>query len=161
MGGNVVAFDRLLNVRHVAGDALTARTVFGVMGMLGNGAFESSRIPLGVACKAKSVAFFNEVGFVLIAVDLMAVEATKLTMVHVALDEVVPLHPVLVCGQVGVLEEIRRARFQFLELPSVRQKLAWQKANWPVVIFAADGVAERTPLAVALNAHVIASNVVQ
>jgi len=93
---------------HVAGDALTARTVFGVMGVLGNGPFETSRIPLGVTCKTESIAFCDEVGFVLIAMDLVAVEATKLAMVHVALHEVIPLHPVLVCGQVGVLSLLRR-----------------------------------------------------
>jgi len=159
MGGNIISFDRLLNVRHVAGDALTPRAVFRVMGMLRDGAFEACRILFRVALKTKSVPLRDQVGLVLITVNLVTIEATQVAVVHVALHEIIALHSVLVRRQVGILIEIRRSRLQFLEPPMIRQTLTRQKANRPVVIFPVDGVTEGPTLAVALDAHVISSNV--
>ena len=118
--GNVVPFDRLFNVRHVAGDALASRAVLRVMGMPADGAFETRRILFRVAAKAKSVSLFDQVGLVLIAVDFVTIETTQLAVIHVALDEVVALHPVLVSRRVGILIEICRSWLQFFETPVVR-----------------------------------------
>ena len=105
MGGNIISFDRLLDVRHVTGDALTARAVFRVMGMLRDGAFEAGRILFRVALKTKSVPLRDQVGLVLITVNLVTIEATQVAVVHVALHEIIALHSVLVCRQVGILIE--------------------------------------------------------
>src|ERR1700722_8715858 len=70
MGGNIVSFDRLLNVRHMAGDTLTSGAVLRMMRMLRNGAFQAGWILFRVASKTKSVPLCDQVGLVLIAVNL-------------------------------------------------------------------------------------------
>ena len=107
MRADVVVFDRLLDLGHVACRALTSGAPFGVVGVLGDRGFKASWVVGVMALKAEKVsdpAHTCDVGG---AVDLMAVEAANLAVVHIALDEVVALHAVLVRGQVGVLKEVR------------------------------------------------------
>ena len=111
MGRHVVVLDGLLNVRHVARYALTPGTVLRVMGVLADSPFEARGILFVVAAQAKRVALFDKVRFVLVAVYLMAIEATDLAVVHRALNEVVALHPILVRRQISELIEIRGSRF--------------------------------------------------
>jgi len=120
MGGHIVSFDCLLNVRHVAGDALAPRAVLRVMRVLTDSSFEARWVLLCVAAETESVPLFNQVGLILIVVDIVAIKTTKLAVVHVALHEVIALHSVLVRGQVGKLIEICRSRLQFFETPMVR-----------------------------------------
>lgn len=108
VGCDVVVFNRLFDSRHVACGTLAACTAFRVVGVLRNGAFQSSRIFFGVAREAKLIAGDGKVRCN-VAVNLMTIEATQLTMVHVALHEIVALHTILVRSQVGVLKEIRSA----------------------------------------------------
>ena len=92
---------------------------------------------------------------------VVAVIAPKVAMIHGALDKVVPLHPVLVRGQVGVLVEVGRSRFQFFKLPMVGQTFSGKKAYGPVIVFSLDRVVQRLALAVALDANVIPADKVE
>ena len=65
--------------------------------------------------------------------DIVAVEATQLPVVHIALHEVITLHPVLMRRQVGILIEIRHTRLQVFEPPDIRQTLPWQISHRPVI----------------------------
>ncbi len=134
---------------------------FGVMGVLGDRAGEAGWILVRVAFEAEFVAGLEEVGPVLVAVDLVAIEAADLAMVHVALDEVVALHAVLVGGEVGVLQEVGGAGFQLFQLPEVGETLAGEEADGPVVVLAGDGIGEGLALAVALDAGVVGADGVE
>jgi len=97
----------------------------------------------------------------LIAVNIVAVKAAKLAMIHVALHKVVPLHPVLVGSEVCKLVEVCYSRFEFFKLPILRETLSGKKAYGPVVVLSLDWVGQRSPLAVALDANVIPPNRIQ
>jgi len=156
-----VVFDGLLDLRHVAGNTLATRTSPRMMGMLAHGAARSSRIFLCVAEEAKRVSWHLEIRCVGVAVYLMAVEAAKPTMVHVALNEVVPLHPVLVRSLVGVLIKVCRSMFCLFEPPIISETFSGQEANGPVIVLVSDGIGERASLAVALHARVVAAHIVE
>ena len=74
MCGDVVIFDRLLDVRHVAGGTLTSGASFCMVRMLRDGALQSGWILLCMAGQAKLIAGNWQVRRG-VAVDLMAVEA--------------------------------------------------------------------------------------
>ena len=114
-----------------------------------------------MAGEAERIADGAEVRRVLIAVDLVAVEAANSAMVHHALHEVVALHAIFVGGEVGVLEEIGDARLQRFETPVVGEPLAGQEADRPVIIFSGDGAVERAALGVALHADVVGAHKVE
>ena len=129
---DVVVFDGLLDSRHVAGNALAAGAVGSVMSVLTDSAMQTGGILASVAAEAKRVAADRERGDGA-AVDLMAIEATDLAVIHVALHEIVALHAVLVRGEIGELIEVGDAGLGFFELPVVGQPIARCIANRPVV----------------------------
>ena len=94
--GNEIVLDGDLNMRHVAGDTIAAGTVRSVVSVIRNGAPQTRGIVLVVTPEAESVALLDEIGLVLVAVDLVAIKAADLAVIHVALDEIIALHPVLV-----------------------------------------------------------------
>src|SRR6185437_3432904 len=96
-----------------------------------------------------------EVGLVLRAVDLVAVEAADVAVVHDAFREVVALHAIFVRGEVGELVEVGDAGLEIFEAPVVGEALAGDVADGPVVVLAVDGTGERAALAVALDAGVV------
>ena len=53
--------------------------------------------------------------------NLMAVETAELAMVHIALDEIISLHPVLMCGQVWILVEVGISGLDLFKPPVVGQ----------------------------------------
>jgi len=161
VGAHEVVLDCLLDFGHVACDALAASASFCMVGVFAHRPFEPCGVVLRVARQADSVAHCIQIGDVLIAVYLMAIKAANLPVVHNALDEVVALHSVLVRREIGVLIEIGCSRFQFFELPVIGQPSARQKADRPVVIFARDRIAERLPLAMALDTGVISAHVIE
>jgi hypothetical protein len=59
----------------------------------------------------------------LITVQVVAIEAANLPMVHIALHKIVALHTILVSGQVGELIEVGCAMFELFQLPIVREPL--------------------------------------
>ena len=114
-----------------------------------------------MARQTKRIARSFKVRRVLITVHLVAIETSHLPVIHIALRKIIPLHPVLVRGQIGVLKKIGSPRLQIFQPPEIDQPLTRQEANWPVVILASDRIRDRSPLAVTLDTSVVATNVVQ
>jgi hypothetical protein len=71
---------------------------------------------------------------------IVAIEAANLPMIHVALDEIVALHSILVGRQVGELIKVGRAVLELLQLPVVCPPLPRNKTDRPVVIPALDRI---------------------
>src|SRR5215467_6341608 len=67
-------------------------------------------------------------------------------LVHHALREVVPLHPVLVRRAVREMRERRLAELVFLELPEILKLQTWPVADGPVVVLAFERLLQRLPL---------------
>src|SRR5665213_710692 len=156
-----VVLDGLLDARHVAGGALAPGAVGGVVRVFGNSPLQPGGIHGVVARQAERVASGDDAGGVVVAVDVVAVEAAQLAVVHGALHEVVALHAVFVGGHVGELEEVGHAGAKLFELPEVRELFTGLVADGPVVILARDGVPERLALAMALDAGVVAADPIQ
>jgi hypothetical protein len=91
-----LTFDGDFDVRHVACRALAASAFFGMMRMFRNRGAQACGIVLSVTAKAKLISGCNQVGRVSVAVNVMAIETAEAAMVHVAVHEIVALHPVLV-----------------------------------------------------------------
>src|SRR5579864_9288155 len=89
------------------------------------------------------------------AMHVMAVETGYSTPIHNALNEIVALHAVFMRRAFGVVQEVGRgAERAFLQLPMVLQLHPDVIADGPIVVFALNGIRERLPLGVALNAGV-------
>ena len=114
-----------------------------------------------MARQTKRIPRRNQVRRVLSTVHLVAIEAPHLPVIHIALHKIIPLHPVLVRRQIGILKKVRSPRLQLLQPPVIHQPLARQKAHRPVVVLPRNRIRHRTPLAVALNTSVIASHIIQ
>ena len=65
MSGDEVVLDGLLDEGHVTGGALAAGAVGGVVGVLGDGAFDAGGIVGRVAGETELVAGCDEIGLVL------------------------------------------------------------------------------------------------
>ena len=94
--------DRLLNFGHVAANALVSHTASHMMRV----SLDARRVRtvrgIGtVALQAQHVRWFYQIGVILGAVDIVATKATHSMGVHLALDEVVALHSVLVRCAIG------------------------------------------------------------
>ena len=124
MRSNKIVLNGDLNVRHVAGDAIAACAVCRVMGVIRNGALQTRGVVLVVTSEAESVSLLDQIGLVLVAVNLVAVEAADLPVIHVALYEIITLHSVLVSRKVRKLIEVCGAWLQFLELPVISEPLS-------------------------------------
>jgi hypothetical protein len=161
VGCDVIVFNRLLDTRHVTGRTLTTGTPGSVMSVLGDGTFEACYVLSCVALQADLIAAGVEVGGVLVVVDLVAVEAADLAMVHITLHEIVALHAVFVRGKVGELEKVCCAGFKFFELPVVGEVFAYFEADGPVVVLSLDGIGEGLALAMTLDAGVVGTNKVE
>src|ERR1700679_2057210 len=103
-----VVFDRGLDLRHMAGHALTAGTALRMMGMSAYRSLQSCRIFLlrRMAAQTEGVPRQLQARYVRTAVDIVAVEAAQLPVVHRTLHEIVALHPVLVRRHVSILKEV-------------------------------------------------------
>ena len=97
MGSDVVLLDRYFDLRHVTCDALAAGAFFGMMSVFADRSLQTCTVGLCMASETKCIALPNQVRFVLIAMNLVTIKTPKLTMIHVALNEVVSLHSILVC----------------------------------------------------------------
>ena len=112
--------DGLLNFRHVAGDAFTARASLRVVRVL----FERSHT--GSIWRVRCVTVetdrcrgLSELGIVLRAMSVMTRRTRHAPLVHDALNEIVALHAVLVCRAVGIVREAGLAKRVRLELPII------------------------------------------
>ena len=98
---------------------------------------------------------FPQLRVVVRAVNIVAGRASDTVAVHYALNEVVPLHPVLVRCAIGEMPEICLPKRDVFELPVVHKTYAYVVANRPVIGFAFNQAHTRPPLRVALDAGVI------
>ena len=137
--GDVVVFDGLLYAGHVAGDALTARAVCGVMRMFTDRAAQAGGILLVVAGEAEFVSTDGKIGDCF-AVDLVAIEAAHLAVIHETLHKIIALHAVFMPREIGKLKEIVGSGFQFFEVPIIGQAFAGREAYGPVVVASVDGI---------------------
>ena len=96
--------------------------------------------------QAELVHRLSELRIVLGAMHIMAGRACDTVLVHNALHEVIPLHPVLVCGSVREMGERRLTQGDVFELPIIFKVKTGVVSNGPVVGFAPDLFGERLPL---------------
>jgi hypothetical protein len=80
------------------------------------------------------------------AVHVVAAETRDAARIHQALDEVVPLHPVLVAGCVGKVRERRLTELVLFEFPEVLQRSALMEADGPVVVLPGNRALQRLSL---------------
>src|SRR6266404_2378616 len=141
MAADVHVCDRLLDFRHVAGDALAARAARSMVGMLfdrrGMRAILRVRPVTGEAYAAGRL---PQHGVIIRAVRIMAAEAGDAACIHQAGHEVVALHPVLVRRAIRKMCEGRLAKLVILELPEVVQAEAGVKSDRPIIVFSADRI---------------------
>src|SRR5579872_4296575 len=91
----------------------------------------------------------------------MAVEASQLAMIHIALNEIVPLHAIFVCREVSILIKIGSPGLKLFQLPVIGQPFTGQEAYRPIEVLVRDWIVERPSLAVALDTDIVAANVVE
>jgi len=144
-----------LDLRHVTTDARTPRTADFVMSVLfqrrGMRTIGGAR---AVAIETEFAGGLPQLWVIVSAVNIVAGRAGDAAAVHHALDEVVALHPILVCSAIGEVQEIRLPKRDVFELPVVYETKADVIPNRPVVGFAFDEARSRPTLGVALNAGV-------
>src|SRR5262245_20552581 len=99
--------------------------------------------------------WLDQVSVVGRTVDVMAAEAGHAALVHLTLDEVVPLHPVLVTRAVGEVRERLLAQLVLLQAPEVLELPALMESNRPVVVLAIDRIRQRLALRMPLNAGIV------
>ena len=116
---NEVAFNGLLDVRHVTRNAVAAGAVFCVVRMFAHGTLQARGVLAVVATETERVPLLNKVRFVPVTVNVVAIKATQPAVIHGALNEVISLHAIFVSGQVGELQEIGSSRLQLFKLPVV------------------------------------------
>ena len=71
---------------------------------------------------------------------IVATETGNAPSVHEAGDEIIPLHPVLVCRPVREVSESCFPELVFLQLLEVRQLQANMEADRPVIVFSFDRI---------------------
>src|SRR5216683_4657335 len=100
------AWNRNFHLRHVAGHTLAPRRAVLVVRVLRQGRFARTVARTWpVAIEANFIHRFAELGVVLRAMHVVAIEARHSTPVHHALHEVVPLHPIFMRRAVGEMSK--------------------------------------------------------
>jgi hypothetical protein len=137
MAAYVHVRERLLDLGHMAGDALTARAAGGVMCVLLDR--RGMRTVLRVrpmTGHAYAAARFPQHGVILRAVRIVTVEAGDAARIHEAGHEVVALHAVLVRRAIRKMRERRLPEFVILKFPEIIQVEAGVKSDGPIIVFA-------------------------
>lgn len=152
--------DRLLDLRHVASDALAALASCFVMSVFldRRGVRAVWRIR-AVTIQAKNVSRFPQEPIVIGTVRVMATKTSDAACVHQAVDEVIALHTIFVCGSVRKMRESRFAQFMIFQRPEITQTLTHIEAYWPIVSFSRGRSDHRPSLRMALNAGIGSVNV--
>ena len=139
--------DGLLDLWHVAGNALTAGAPNRVMGMLLDRRGMRPILSVWpVTCQAHSARGLSQHGVILRTVRIVATETGDPPRVHQTGREIVALHAVLVRRAVGKMREGRLSELVILEFPEVVEVEADMKSDRPIVILPTDRVLERLPL---------------
>src|SRR5579863_7233138 len=85
---------------------------------------------------------------------IVATVTTDAASIHDALDVIISLHAVLMRRTVGEMSERLLAEFVVFQFPEILEIPSGTEADRPVIIHAADWVAERLSLRMALNANI-------
>jgi len=78
--------------------------------------------------------------------NIMAREAGDPSAVHYALNEVIPLHAILMSGAIGEMREGHFTEGVVFELPKIAEVESGAIANRPVVILPFNGARQRASL---------------
>ena len=150
-----------LDLRHVAGYALTTRAAVLVVGVLLHGGYVwTVGRRCTVAVEADLVYGLTKLRVVFSPVYVVARGAGDALLVHYALHKVIALHPVFVRGSVRKMSESRLPQGVIFEFPIVRQAETGAVTNGPVVSLSFDLLRERLSLGVASNTSVIRGDIV-
>lgn len=87
-----------------------------------------------VASEANGRCGFEKVGRICAAVRIVTTGASYAVRIHAALNKIIALHTILVCGAVGVMCKGRFAEFVFFHLPKVAEILCDLEADWPIEV---------------------------
>ena len=154
--------ERLGDCRHMTGGASAARTAGRVMRVLFDTGGMRPILGVGaVAGQAHRIPRLAQHRLVFRAVWIVATETRDAARVHEALNEIVPLHAVLVRGPVGEVREAHFTKLVLLQSPEVRQVQSNVKADGPIVVLSLDGISQRAPLGMTLDASIIGVHVVE
>ena len=72
-----------------------------------------------MAAQAKLADRFDQIGVVAGSVNIVTAEAGDAAAVHEALNEVVALHPIFVCGSIGKMREGGLTQLVFFKPPEI------------------------------------------
>src|SRR5207245_3325106 len=117
MRADVHIGDGAFDLWHMAPRALSPGAVRLMMRMRDGLGGRSVRRSRPVARQTEDVGGLEKVRIVLRTVNVVARETRDAALVHLALNEIIPLHPVLVRRAVGKMRERRLPQFVFLQLP--------------------------------------------
>ena len=92
---------------------------------------------------------------------VVATETCHAMGVHGALDKIVALHPVLVRGAVGKMRKGLLTGLMLFKFPKIFEVEAHLEAYRPIVVFSLNGIGQRLPLRVTLDAYVGGLNRIQ
>src|ERR1700693_4169051 len=152
----------LLDLGHVASDALVALATRFVMGVFLNGwrVWPIRRIR-AMTIQAQNVCRFPQQCIVLRTMSVVTSEAGNAVGIHGAGNEVVALHAILVGGSVGEMRERCFAEFVLFQFPEIVQTLAHLESDGPVISLSRGGSSQGLPLRMALYASIGCVNIVE
>lgn len=148
--------NRLLDFRHMTGNAFTPGAACFVVRVLFNGSRVRSILRVrAMARHAHLVHGPAQHRIVLAAMRIVATEAGDSPRIHETLHEIISLHPVFVRRTIRKMRERKVAGFVFFQRPVVCKLQAHMETDRPIVIAAGDRILQRPALRVALNAGVV------
>ena len=163
MAANVDVSDGLLDLGHMAADAIASGGTRGMMCVL----LDTRDVVWSIgrrrtmARETHDTRWFQKIGVAPRAVDVVATEAGDAARIHNALHKVVALHSILVRSPVGEVSERLLAQLILFQFPEVLEIKPYVKTDRPVIILPLDRVRQRLALRVALNADVVSLHIVQ
>lgn len=141
MAANVLIRKRLLDFRHMAGNAFSARAAGFVMRVFFNAAGVRT---IGrfwtMAFETHDTCRLDQQSLIIGAMDVVATRALHAAVIHHALHEIIALHPILVSRSVREVRERGLAQLVLLQFPEALQFLSHVKAYRPVVVLTFDWV---------------------
>ena len=161
MATNIVTFNCLRDLWHVAGSTLAAGAGFLMLRM------SHKRSPWAiwrfraVALQTHIIARLDQISSIRRSVDIVAVKTFNALGVHVRTNIVVALHAVLAGCSVGEMRKRGLTQLVIFHFPEITQFVTRLVANGPSIVTAIDGVGEWSAFGVALNADIIATNVIE
>ena len=131
--------DCRFNLGHVARNALAPRrAVFVMRVLLQSSCPRTIERHRAVAIQAELLGRLSELRVVIRAVYVVATEAGNPVLVHHALHEIIPLHPILMRCAVRKVRKGQLAEGVLFQLPEILQMESRPKADGPIIVFSLD-----------------------